>query len=141
MTMELNSLPDFPSELLLPTGAKIGLGDGTTTIAIELAPFSIDEEHVDQSIDFDLGLEAFSLPDLVGQTFTFPSNPEEGYVEGSIYIWSVHNPIDLHSITFGAASEDAIKAKADMTFVFEFEGCAKNLTKSMDLKLTLKEEN
>lgn len=137
--METHSLPDFPADLLTPVHSTITLGKDTTKIDIQLAPFEVDGQQVDKSIDFDLGLEADTLSELAGQSFSFPSNPEDGYVEGSIYIWSVHNPIDLHSITFGTASEKTIEAKVEMTFVFEFEGCAKNLTKSMDLHLHIVE--
>lgn len=135
--MSERALEEFPSKLLRPKSGTLYLSGESPSIGIELEAFTIDDEEVDQSIDFQLEISASGLPDLVGRTFEFPSNPEDGYVEGSIYIWNSHNPIDLHSVAFGQQNEAAITATLDMTFVFEFEGDRKNLRHQFILPLKI----
>ncbi|MES2981397.1 MAG: hypothetical protein V4727_03705 [Verrucomicrobiota bacterium] len=128
---------EFPSKLLRPKTGTLYLSGGSPSIGIELEPFTIDDEEVDQSIDFELEISASGLSDLIGRTFEFPSNPEDGYVEGSIYIWNSHNPIDLHSVAFGQQIQTAIPATLDMTFVFEYEGDRRNLRHQFKLPLSI----
>lgn len=135
--MPERALEDFPAELLRPKFGTLYLGGESPSIGVELETFTIDDEEVDQSIDFQLEISASDVSDLIGRTFEFPSNPEDGYVEGSIYIWSCHNPIDLHSVAFGQRTEAAIAATLDMTFVFEFEGDRKNLRHQFTLPLKI----
>lgn len=135
--MPERALEEFPSKLLRPKSGTLYLGGESPSIGIELEPFTIDDEEVDQSIDFRLEISASEPSDLIGRTFEFPSNPEDGYVEGSIYIWNAHNPIDLHSVAFGQQTEAAIPATLDMTFVFEFEGDRKNLRHQFTLLLKI----
>lgn len=52
----------------------------------------------------------------------FPSNPEEGYIDGSIFLIVAHNPVDVHSITFGDIDGDELEASFDIRLLFEFEG-------------------
>lgn len=136
-TMSQLPLPDFPDELLHPTRGSLHFSDGRASLSIELRSFTIDEQDVEAILDFDLGIEVTSLANLAKHHYDFPSNPKEGYVEGSIYIWSVHNPIDLHSITFAQIDGQYIKATMEMTFVFEFEGEAKNLRMAFELALII----
>jgi hypothetical protein len=124
----------FPEELIRPRHGSLTLSGPQPTIAIELEPFVIDGEKVEQSLDFQLEISTCDLSQLAGKTFEFPSNPDDGYVEGSIYIWSVHNPIDLHSVAFEDSDGDTVSATLDMTFVFEFEGDRKNLRMKIPIR-------
>jgi hypothetical protein len=102
-----------------------------------MRPFTINEQDVEATLEFDLGIEVTNPTNLAKHRYDFPSNPEDSYVEGSIYVWSVHNPIDLHSITFAQIDGQYIKATMGMTFVFEFEGKAKNLRMTFELALRM----
>jgi len=131
---------EFPVDLIRPRGGSLYIGDRQPGVSVELMPFTIDGEVVEQTLDFTLEIGATDLKDLAGREFEFPSNPEDGYVEGSIYIWSAHNPIDLHSITFGDPHDDVVSVTLDMTFVFEFEGDRKNLRATLPVDLCIKRE-
>ena len=39
--------------------------------------------------------------ELAGTEFTFPVNPEPGYIDGSLYLDSAHNPADITLVRFG----------------------------------------
>jgi hypothetical protein len=136
--MRQSLLPDFPDEQLLhPTRGSLHFLGGRASLSIEMSPFTIDKKDVEATLEFDLGIEVTSPTNLAKHHYDFPSNPEEGYVESSIYIWSVHNPIDLHSITFAQIDGQYITSTMEMTFVFEFEGAAKNLRMTFELALLI----
>ena len=48
---------------------------------------------------------------LPNQTFTFPVNPNDGYIDESIYLCCVHAPADVTSIKFGDICGDLINAE------------------------------
>ena len=75
---------------------------------------------------------------MAGQEFSFPANPEDGYVESSIYIWSVHNPVDVLRIKFDELKDGGIEATLDLRFGFEYEGCCSDLDKTFSLLLRTK---
>ena len=58
---------------------------------------------------------------LLGKSFSFPSNPKQGYVESSIYLSCAHNPIDLLKITFGE-NPNQPTIEAHMKFNMALEG-------------------
>lgn len=59
---------------------------------------------------------------LPNQTFTFPVNPNDGYIDGSIYLCCVHAPADVTSTKFGDICGDLINAEFSIHLNFEFEG-------------------
>ena len=59
---------------------------------------------------------------LAGQTFSFPVNPNQGYIDGSVYVQHAHHQVDVTSIRFGRADGNAVEMEIDLVFVFEFEG-------------------
>lgn len=128
----------FPKELIRPRYGLLNLSAEQPSLLIDLESFTLDGEEVQQSLDFKLEIFTCDLSELAGRTFEFPSNPEEGYVEGSIYIWSVHNPIDLHSVAFEASEGDTVRAILDMTFVFDFEGERENLRMKLPVKFDVR---
>ena len=59
---------------------------------------------------------------LAGRTFTFPVNPEDGYIDGSIYIDHVHHPVDITAIRFGPLVGSVIEVELEGDLNLEFEG-------------------
>ncbi|MEU4828796.1 hypothetical protein AB0H37_43735 [Actinomadura sp. NPDC023710] len=109
-------------------------GAGTWTIDIPLAPFSADNEYAPETfrpgqagpelIKTEFRLDYISLPaedlsELSGRTFTFRVNPEEGYIDGSIYMVATHNPVDITRIEFGQATNEEIPATLHAELILE----------------------
>jgi hypothetical protein len=87
--MRQSPLPDFPDELLHPSSGSLHFSDSRVGLSIEMRPFTINEQDVEATLEFDLGIEVTNPTNLAKHRYDFPSNPEDGYVEGSIYVWSV----------------------------------------------------
>jgi hypothetical protein len=56
--------------------------------------------------------------ELAGRKFTFPVNPEHGYVDGSIYFDSAHQYADLTRLHFGVLVGSTMMAAVTITFNF-----------------------
>ncbi|MBE1531256.1 hypothetical protein [Actinomadura algeriensis] len=98
---------------------------GTWSIEIPLEPFSADDEYEPETfrpgqagpelVETEFSLDFISLPTehltaLSARTFTFPVNPEDGYIDGSIYLVGTHNPVDVTRIAFGETRGDEVRA-------------------------------
>jgi hypothetical protein len=108
---------------LNPLSARLFTKPISLSIEISLAPFTLDGE----AVETEISLAGVSLPTadvlkLAGRTFSFPVNPQTGYIDGSVYIQHAHYPVDVTSIRFGHAAGDAVEAAFEMLFLFEFEG-------------------
>jgi hypothetical protein len=78
-------------------------------------------------IDTKLRLDGIDLPsvhlaDLIGQKISFPLNPDEAAIDGSIYLGSAHHPIDVTSIAFIRSRDDKTTVLIQGTYIFEHEG-------------------
>ena len=91
------------------------------SINIPVAKFKLDGEVVDTSIQLDDIAFTNSFKNLLGKTVKFPVNPNEGYIDGSIYLRSAHNPVDVTAITLIKVSKSKLTLEFDITFNFEFE--------------------
>lgn len=92
-------------------------------IRVPLEPFQFFGDTVSTSVRLDrVSLPTSDLAKLSGQTQTFPLNPEDGYIDGSIYVGNGHHPLDVQQITFGKADKKSINAVIDCAIDFEFEG-------------------
>lgn len=89
-------------------------------IEVPLAPFELSEGRVETSIRLDF-VDLPQLSEIEKQTFAFPTNPEPGYIDGSIYLREVHNPVEVTELTFGSWQGDRIEARLRIRFLFEFE--------------------
>lgn len=92
-------------------------------IDLPVQPFEFDGEPQETSIR----LEFIELPvrdwrEIFGRTFRFPINPEPGYIDGSVYIGNVHNPVDVTQIRFAQASGSRVAIVADICVDFTYEG-------------------
>jgi hypothetical protein len=92
------------------------------TIILPVAKFILDEQITDTTLWFDNILLSELLPAYTGKTVTFPVNPAEGYIDGSVYLRGAHNPVDITTIRFIKLENKTLVAELTMDFVFEFEG-------------------
>jgi hypothetical protein len=116
-------MPGSPLPQLQPRAAFLSRAPDGVSLTIELAPFI----HEGDLIDTSIRLSGFSLPslvlaDLVGRTFTFPVNPVEGYIDGSIYLFSAHHPVDVTYMTFHRSRSGGATVVLKGVIDFEFEG-------------------
>jgi hypothetical protein len=72
--------------------------------------------------------------DLQGRAFTFPVNPVEGYVDGSIYFDSTHQYADLTRLQFGRLTENTLAAEATITFNFYKNSALPNLPETVTVE-------
>jgi len=115
----------FPIKALRPRHAILSGEPGCVSITILIKPFVWDAEITDTSIRLDgIELPSVHLADLAGKSFTFPINPEEGYIDGSIYLGSAHHPVDVTALSFPRARDGGLSVVVRGTYVFEHEGLA-----------------
>lgn len=118
----------FPIEKLKPHKAILtqnGFGDPCIQIAFE--PFSIPdgEEVLELNSPLHIDLPEVlntDLGNLQNQEFSFPVNPEEGYIDASIYFYNAHNPVDITKIKFGALVENTLMMDITSRWLMSFEG-------------------
>jgi hypothetical protein len=91
------------------------------TIILPVSKFVLEEEIVSTSVY----LYAIELPDplqnYIGKTIQFPLNPNDGYIDGSVYLRNVHNPVDVTEIKFLKLESDFIELELTMKLDFEHE--------------------
>ncbi|MEQ1708213.1 MAG: hypothetical protein ABL864_07770 [Terricaulis sp.] len=117
----------FPVEKLSPLPGKLSGEKGNASIAVPMRPFNLLVEGRDESVSTSLRLDFIDLPltdfvELAGRTFDFPKNPEDGYIDGSIYIYHAHHLADVTRIKFGSISMEGIAVEMDVELLFEIEG-------------------
>lgn len=96
------ALEEFPLHLLDTKPGTIWCRKDVFDIVIGLQPFDLDGKKVSTEFRLDgLALPVDGPSSWAGKAFDFPSNPEPGYVDGSIYLRHAHNPADLTRIEFG----------------------------------------
>jgi hypothetical protein len=71
-------------------------------------------------------LPTADLKYLQNQGFDFPINPDDGYIDASVYFCHAHNPVDISRIEFGAFEGDAVRLKVFSRWLMEFEGTGFN---------------
>jgi hypothetical protein len=108
--------------------------------AIDMSKIAEDITNKNYQTSFQLNwikLDVRSLQELENKTFTFPINPDEGYIDGSIYLFDVHNIIDATSISFGKFNNQKIPIKTVLRIDFELEGTGYTTTKYLDFETEL----
>ena len=140
----------FDKGLIKPTGGQIGatifenkhINIPKTlffNIQIELDSISIEHDTIKTEILLNfIKFKINRLKELENRAFDFPVNPTAGYIDGSIYLFEVHNPVDVTRIEFGTTTENAIEAKIHYTIDFEFEGTGYSKTEELQLTTILK---
>lgn len=91
------------------------------SITIPVSPFLLDGKAVNTSIrlgGIELGKD---LKKMKGKTITFPVNPAPGYIDGSLYLRSAHNPVDVTAIKIVDVTSKQAQLELTAEFLFEFE--------------------
>lgn len=93
------------------------------SIHLPLLPFEFEGERQDTEVVLEaIRLDVDDWRRAASQTFRFPTNPTPGYVDGSVYLDHVHNPVDVTRIRFGAYEDGCIPATLRLTIDFTYEG-------------------
>ena len=89
-------------------------------INITLEDFNYKNQNQQTYISFEfIELPIKSYNELQNNTYNFPINPENGYIDGSIYINGSHNPIDVIEISFSKTAKNFIYAHFKAIISFE----------------------
>lgn len=111
------------------------------SISIDLDELEFQKETEETCIQLDFIKIYFrSFSDLQDKEFEFPVNPEEGYIDGSVYLDSQHIPVDVTKISFCSFDGDYIKAKIFGMVLFDYCGY-KEPNQEFELEATLRFEN
>jgi hypothetical protein len=116
------SFEAFPKEILVPKEASICRNGDTFNIRIDLQPFTLDDESVETMFNLERARLPANTRAWANQSFIFPRNPQDGYIDGSVYLRHAHNPADVTSIRFGEHRGDSISAELLIHLDLEFEG-------------------
>lgn len=140
-----NNYPDLTAdfsvtkwEFLQGEFNKEEVEEGYYSIILPISKFVLEEEIVSTLVQ----LYAIELPETlsnyIGKTVFFPINPEDGYIDGSVYLRNVHNPVDVPEIKFLKLENDFIELEVTMKFDFEYEAIGyKNEILKAVVKLTI----
>lgn len=115
---------DFPVDQLSATAARIWTWGDDISMEIDLAPIDVFQGSAfsDRLIRLDrVRLPSTDLAALSGRTFDFPVNPEDGYIDGSVYFLDRHNPVDVSRIVFSGFAGDSAIVTIEAAFLLEFE--------------------
>lgn len=81
--------------------------DRNYSIELFLEPFVWGGKTTNTSIRLDnIDFGNLTFQELSGKAFEFKINPEDGYIDGSVYLESTHNPIDVTLISFGTRLQE-----------------------------------
>lgn len=129
-------MKDFPIEKVKFNKARLHEVDGTVSIEISILPFELELDGYIELVDTSVLLDLINIPAnlkaLQGNRFEFPINPEPGYIEGSVYLFSAHNPVDVTSIEFGQITSGCLPVTLQTQWLLEYEMAGfKNLEKTV----------
>jgi hypothetical protein len=125
-------------EFLQGTIEYVG-GINAYSIILPIQKFVFDNKIVETELRIDRILLPNALESYIGQKITFPINPNEGYIDASIYLREAHNPIDITEIGFISFAGNSIILKLTMNFIFEHEGLGfKNEKFTKEVKMIIK---
>jgi hypothetical protein len=109
--------------MISPRHAILSGEPQNASIEILLKPFLWKDTLVDTSIRLDgIDLPSLHLSELAGKQFNFPLNPEDGAIDGSIYLDNAHHPVDVSSLSFIRSRDEGLNVVIKGVYVFEFEG-------------------
>jgi hypothetical protein len=108
-------------------------------IHIELNPFSMNGNLIQTAISLNfIRIAVRTLKEIEHQTFIFPINPVAGFIDGSLYLLDVHNPVDVKKIEFKNWENNTIDAVVyyDIDFEYENTGYEKMMNCVLNIKLS-----
>ena len=125
------TLIDFPKANLKPQYAKLNLnGSGNLSFEIIFESFSLPDptDAIGENLEFNGALRADfaqllanDLGEVQNRIIDFPKNPEDGFVDASLYFARVHNPVDITRIEFGSLTDREIMLTITSNWVMSFE--------------------
>lgn len=127
---------------LLFENKHIGL---PVTLFLSMSIDLIETEFLGQAentcikLDF-IKIKFYSFLDLENTSFHFPVNPDDGYIDGSIYLDDQHIPVDVTKINFGVFNGDKIQAQIIGNILYGYSGY-KEVDQGLSLDVTLKFDN
>ena len=90
-----------------------------STLHITLHPFDLQKKSVETHIRLDgIALDLSQLHAHEHRHYHFPINPEEGYIDGSVYLQNQHVPVDVTDLIFGTFTSQGlpVQIKGILTF-------------------------
>lgn len=132
----------FPIQKIVFTKAKLQGVDGNVSIEIGVVPFELSLDGYSENVDTCIRLDSVRIPvnpvELEGKQFTFPVNPMPGYIDGSIYFFAAHNPVDITKIVFGEIQFEKLPITLETNWILEYERTGfKNVSKTVVTSIEL----
>ena len=116
----------FPKDKILPIEGNLSNIDDYISLEIILKPFELSIDDYSEDVETSIRLDGINIPSnpnlLEEKEFNFPINPNEGYIDGSIYFFAAHNPVDVTKMTFGKIKDNKLPVTMYTNWVLEFEG-------------------
>jgi hypothetical protein len=108
-------------------------------IIIPISKFIFENKIKETSIHLTQVALPNDLSKCIGKTVVFPINPNQGYIDGSIYLAERHNPVDVSEIKFINFEKNKLNIEISMFFDLEFESTGlRNETITKKIKIVLK---
>ena len=108
------------------------------TIEITLAEIELENKKINTSLYLDFIIfNIYKLQDLENRIFEFPINPSSGFIEGSVYLFDAHNPVDVRKIEFSTIKNGTIEATIYFDIDFEYEKTGYSKLNDCELKLNI----
>ncbi|MGF1742880.1 hypothetical protein L4C34_17755 [Vibrio profundum] len=118
-------MEDFPKQLISPISAKLMGIDGNVNLEVKLHSFVLELEGYSEEVNTEICLDAIDMPahpsELESSCYDFSINPSSGYIDGSIYFFSAHNPVDVSRIHFGDIVDGRLSVSIFSRWALEFE--------------------
>ena len=121
---------NFPVELLQPLHgllSKSVMREGSFELTLNFTQFSIEIENQGCE-DFDgiITADGLLLPSIDGtklqnNCFKFPTNPDIGYIDASVYFDSSYNPVDISALEFGPFLNGSLQTKVTSRWIMSYE--------------------
>ena len=108
------------------------------SINLPVSKFVLDDEVVATSVQLYAIELSENLHNYIGKTVSFPTNPNDGYIDGSVYLRNAHNPVNVTEFKFLSLEKDILELELTMKFDFEYESIGfKNETIKSVVKLAM----
>jgi hypothetical protein len=121
---------------LKPQTTRLGANtSGGVLIEVGFEPFILPDPTDSDGAQLAFGspLEADFVPlfttdpaKLQNSVFDFPTNPDEGYIDVSVYFAHAHNPVDITRMEFGSLIDGDILLTFTSRWLVSFEGAGFN---------------
>jgi hypothetical protein len=118
------TLTDSPGRASIVTKKKL-LGGSRLCSASLVIPVIIESTEGKEETEIilpEIDLKGIDSKGIKGRILSFPVNPEEGYIDGSVCYAHVHNPVDCDRIEVLSELGAEVSLRLHYTIDFTFEG-------------------